>query len=258
MTLKRKTAELGPAAHSSKKKPKSNTSRAPSSTKSTSAPARKSANLLGNRGFKLRDPMNPLAGTVVDDILPRNENQHGGTSERERREEDSDKEDSTILLDDDDVLDQPDLPFTVQWSTVFFLNPEESKQIDRDAQLFSYSDSFNYKKWRRNQSDLVNKYCTRRGYAKYAGPVRVLLKCSDHKHKQDMNYNSPEDWDKVIEMLLYWRRDLKRKALSAEISWVWGRHEPENSSSEGENSGIEQGQQPEQGKRRVRYTYLFI
>lgn len=112
MTLKRKT-ELGPAARSPKKKTKSNSSRAPTSTKSTSIPARKSSNLLGNRGFKLRDPINPLAGTVVDDILPRNDDHQGGISERERREEDNDKENSTILLDNDDILDQPDLPFTI-------------------------------------------------------------------------------------------------------------------------------------------------
>ncbi|MCJ1345548.1 hypothetical protein MMC31_003755 [Peltigera leucophlebia] len=69
----------------------------------------------GNRGFKLRDPKNPLAGTVVDDILPRVDDQHGGIRERERREEDSDKENTTISLDDDDILDQPDLPFKVQY-----------------------------------------------------------------------------------------------------------------------------------------------
>ena len=101
MTVKRKT-ESGPAARSPKKKAKSNSSRAPSSTKSTSNPPRKSANLLGNRGFKLRDPKNPLAGTVVDDILPSVDDQHGGIRERERREEDSDKENATISLDDDD------------------------------------------------------------------------------------------------------------------------------------------------------------
>ena len=152
------------------------------------------------------------------------------------------------------MIDQPDLPFTVQWSTVFLLNPEESKPIDKDAQLFSHSDPFNYEKWRRNQSELVNKYCTRRGYAKYAGPVRVLLKCSNHKHKQDMNCNTPEDWDKAIEMLLYWDKDLKRKALSADISWAWGRHEPENGSSEGENSEMEKASHKPEPKRRIRYT----
>ncbi|MCJ1344549.1 hypothetical protein MMC31_002752 [Peltigera leucophlebia] len=229
-------------------------SRAPSSTKSTSKPPRKSANLLGNSGFKLRDPKNPLAGTVVDDILPRVDDQHGGIRERKRREEDIDKENDTISLDDDDILDQPDLPFTVQWSIIFLFNPEESKQIGKDAQLFSYSGSFNYEKWRRNQSELVNKYCTRRCYAKYAGPVRVLLKSSDHKHKQDMNCNTPEDWNKAIEMLLYWHKDLRRKALSADISWAWERNEPENSSSEGENSEMEKSGQKPEPKRHARHT----
>lgn len=109
----------------------------------------------------------PLSGTVVDDILPRVEDQRGGIAESGRREKDSDKENTTISLDGDDILDQPDLPFTVQWSTVFLLNPEENK----DVQLFSHSDSSNYDKWRRSQSEFVNKYCTRRDYVKYAGPV---------------------------------------------------------------------------------------
>lgn len=140
------------------------------------------------------------------------------------------------------------------------MNSEKSKKIDKDARLFSHSDSFNYKKWRRNQSELVNKYCTQRGYAKYAGPVRVLLKCSDNKYKQDMNCNTAEDWDKVIEMLLYWPKDLKRKALIADISSSWGRHEPEEDLSEDEDLEVEQTGHKPRSKRRVRQLYcpLFI
>lgn len=57
--------------------------------------------------------------TVVADILPRVDDQYDGIRERERREENIDKENTTISLDDDDVIDQPDLPFIFQWSTIF-------------------------------------------------------------------------------------------------------------------------------------------
>lgn len=67
----------------------------------------------------------------------------------------------------------------------------------------------------------------------------MLLKCSDQKYKQDMNYNTPEDGDKAIEMLLYWHKNLERKALIAHISWSWGRHEPEDDSSKDEDLEIE-------------------
>lgn len=128
---------------------------------------------------------------------------------------------------------------TVQWCTTFLLKDEDGKQIGKDARLFTHSDSFNYEKWRRTQSELVKKFCTRKGYAQYAGPVRVVLKCSDHKHKQDMNCNIPEDWGKKVEILLYWHREMKRKALIADITWMWSRHEPGDSSSEGGFSEVE-------------------
>lgn len=110
MTGKRK-AQPGPAARSPRKKTKSNSSR--SSTKSTSKPPRKSSNLLENCGFKLSDPRNPLAGTVVDDILPIIYDQRGRIGQTERGEEESNKENTKISLDDDEVLDLPDLPFKI-------------------------------------------------------------------------------------------------------------------------------------------------
>lgn len=68
---------------------------------------------------------------------------------RRRQVESNREHESTIVLDDDDVLDVPDLPFTVQWCTTFLLKDEEGKQIDKDARLFTQSDSLNYEKWRR-------------------------------------------------------------------------------------------------------------
>lgn len=112
MTVKQKT-KSGLTARSPKKKVKSNSSRAFSSTKSTTNLLQKSANLLKNCGFKLQDFKNLLAGTVLDVILPRVDDQHSGIRERDIREEDSDKENTTISLDYDDILDQSDLLFIV-------------------------------------------------------------------------------------------------------------------------------------------------
>lgn len=69
-----------------------------------------------------------------------------------------------------------------------------------------------------------------------------------------MNCNTLENWDKVIEMLLYQHKNLKRKALNANISWTWGRHELENSLSKGENLKIEKASHKLKPKHRIRYT----
>lgn len=78
----------------------------------------------------------------------------------------------------------------------------------------------------------MKKFSTQKGYTQYAGPVCVVLKYSNHKHKQDLNCNTPEDWEKPVEILLYWHRELKQKALVADITWIWSKHEPGKSSSE--------------------------
>lgn len=83
MTLKWKIAELGLAAHSLKKKPKSNSSWMPFSTKSILIPTQILANLLKIRRFKLWDLKNSLVRTVLNDILLRNDNQYSQTSERQ-------------------------------------------------------------------------------------------------------------------------------------------------------------------------------
>lgn len=98
----------------------------------------------------------------------------------------------------------------------------------------------------------MKKFCTRKGYAQYAGPVRVILKCSDHKHKQDMNCNTPEDWEKTVEILLYWHWELKQKALIADITWMWSRHELGDSSSKRESTEVEEIERKDGPKRRVR------
>lgn len=63
----------------------------------------------------------------------------------------------------------------------------------------------------------MKKLYIQKGYAQYAGPVCVVLKCSDHKHKQDINCNTLEDWEKIVEILLYWYWELKQKALVTDI-----------------------------------------
>lgn len=137
MPAGKRKPEPGPAARSPKKKPKTTASRSNASTKSSSKSSQKPAGLLENRSFKIWDPANPLAGTVVDDLLPQVEDEirsSSGRSERQqRRQEESDREHSTILIDDDDILDVPNLPFTVQWCTIFLLKDEDGKQIDKDA-----------------------------------------------------------------------------------------------------------------------------
>lgn len=63
-----------------------------------------------------------LAGTVVGDLLPQVENEREGSwrlEGRQRRQDKSDRENSTVLSDDDDILDVPDLPFTVQCAQRF-------------------------------------------------------------------------------------------------------------------------------------------
>lgn len=125
----------------------------------------------------------------------------------------------------------------------------DGKQIDKDARLFTHSDSFNYEKWRRTQSELVKKFYTRKGYARFAGLVCVVLKCSDHKHKQDMNCNTPEDWEKTVEILLYWHQELKRKALVADITWIWSRHKPGETSFEEGSSKVEEVERKNEPKR---------
>lgn len=50
----------------------------------------------------------------MDDILPLINDQRGGIRETEKDEEESDEENTTITLDDNEVLDLPNLPFTVQ------------------------------------------------------------------------------------------------------------------------------------------------
>lgn len=206
----KRKSEPGPAARSPKKKSK--TSSRPTSNKSSARSSQKTE----NRAFRLWDPANPLAGTVVDDFLSHIEDEIRSSSgrfegQRQRQEESNREHKSTIVPDDDDVLDIPDLPFTVQWCTTFLLKDEDGKQIDKDARLFTHSDSFNYEKWRRTQSELVKKFCIRKRYAEYAGPVCVVLKCSDHKHKQDMNCNTPEDWEKPVEILA---SRIKTKSIS--------------------------------------------
>lgn len=137
MPAGKRKSESGPAARSPKKKPKTTSSRSNASTKSSSKSSQKPASLLENRAFKLRDPANPLASTVVDDLLPQVEDEIRSSSGRferqQRRQEESEREHSTILPDDDDVLDVPNLPFTVQWRTKFLLKDEDGKQVDKDA-----------------------------------------------------------------------------------------------------------------------------
>lgn len=130
MPAGKRKPELGPAARSPKKKTKTSSSRSSASTKPSSKSSRKPAGLIENRPFRLRDPANPLAGTVVDDLLPQveNERERSWRSEgRQRRQYESNRENNTILPDDDDVLDVPDLPFTVQWCTTFLLKDEDGK-----------------------------------------------------------------------------------------------------------------------------------
>lgn len=87
----------------------------------------------------------------MDDFLPHIEDEkrssYGRFEGQRRRQEESDrKHESTIVPDDDDVLDVPDLLFTVQWCTTFLLKDEDGNQIDTDARLFTHSDFFNYDK----------------------------------------------------------------------------------------------------------------
>lgn len=103
----------------------------------------------------------------------------------------------------------------------------------------------------------MKQFCTRKSYAQYAGPVCVVLKCSDHKYKQDMNCNTPEDWGKTVEILLYWHRELKRKVLVVGITWIWSRHEPCESSSEEGSSEMEEVERRNEPKRRVGNTSFY-
>lgn len=66
-----------------------------------------------------------------------------------------------------------------------------------------------------------------------------------------MNCNTPENWEKTVELLLYWHQELKRKALVADITWIWSRHEPGDSSSEGGLSEIKEVERKNKPKRRI-------
>lgn len=86
MPAGKRKPEPGPAARSPKKKPKTTSSRSNASTKSSSKSSQKPAGLLENRAFKIWDPANPLAdplaGTVVDDLLPQVEDEIRSSSGR--------------------------------------------------------------------------------------------------------------------------------------------------------------------------------
>ncbi|MCJ1342051.1 hypothetical protein MMC31_000231 [Peltigera leucophlebia] len=106
--MRKRKIETGPALRSSKKKPKSTTSRSASANTLLST----EYNEHGRRKFRISDTNNPLAGTVLSDLeeTPPQRLNRGSGILRER-EEVTDREQpsppirTSPTLDDDDDLD---------------------------------------------------------------------------------------------------------------------------------------------------------